>query len=410
MKELFRSSFVIARRDFAAIIFSKAFFFFLLGPLFPLAIGLGAGSLGEQMARDIDQPNIAVLLASDEAIALMAANERLSAQIGAGRLPTFTVIDQQGDSAAQVASLLGSDGKKSSDTKYIAVLSGSFGKPVLTGAAQDVMRWQGEIGLLISTAQTAVDSAPVQVQTQIIADSEGAKEKSQLLTAQAGQVVLFLLTMLLAGMVLSNLVEEKTNKIIEILAAAVPIDAIFLGKLFAMLGMAFIGIAVWITVGAAAIELFGPGLPSLPVPEIGWPLFLVLAFLYFAMAYLLLGSLFLGIGAMATTVREVQTLSMPVTMAQLLVFGLAAYAVTKLGEPIELFTAFFPFSSPFAMLARAAQMDNIWQHLLALGWQIMWAFIIVRISAGIFKRNVMKSGGQKRGFFKRMFSRPAKVG
>ena len=39
----------------------------------------------------------------------------------------------------------------------------------------------------------------------------------QVLTAQAGQLLLFLLTMLLAGMVLSNLVEEKANKIIEIL-------------------------------------------------------------------------------------------------------------------------------------------------------------------------------------------------
>ena len=36
-------------------------------------------------------------------------------------------------------------------------------------------------------------------------------------------------------MLLSQLIEEKSNKIIEVLAAAVPIDAIFLGKLFAML-------------------------------------------------------------------------------------------------------------------------------------------------------------------------------
>ena len=54
-----------------------------------------------------------------------------------------------------------------------------------------------------------------------------------------------MLTMLLAGMLLSNLVEEKSNKIIEVLAAAVPIDAIFLGKLFAMLAVSLVGIAVW---------------------------------------------------------------------------------------------------------------------------------------------------------------------
>ena len=45
------------------------------------------------------------------------------------------------------------------------------------------------------------------------------------------------------------------------------------------------------------------------------------------MNYLLLGAVFLGIGAQASTAREVQTLSMPVTMAQVLVFGFAATAV-----------------------------------------------------------------------------------
>ncbi len=409
MKELIRSSFVIARRDFTAIIFSKAFFFFLLGPLFPLAIGIAAGGLGQQMAQEIDRPLVAVMLPADEAQALAKAADRLSAQIGARRLPDMKIIAAKDDMAAQVAALLkGDEGNENGDgEKFIAALSGDFASPVLTGAADDVMRWQGEIGLLIDTAQNAADTPPTEVEASIVADSDGARTKLRLLTAQAGQAALFMLTMFLAGMVLSNLVEEKTNKIIEILAASVPIESVFLGKLFAMLAMALIGIAVWVSVGAFAIETFGPGLPSLPVPAVGWPLFLLFAILYFIMGYLLLGSLFLGIGAMATTVREVQTLSMPVTMLQFLVFGLAFYTVSKLGEPLELFAAIFPFSSPFAMLARAAQVDTLWPHLLALVWQIFWAALIVRISAGLFKRNVMKSSNSgKGGFFAQLFSRP----
>ena len=213
-----------------------------------------------------------------------------------------------------------------------------------------------------------------------------------MLTAQGGQAILILLTMILAGMVLSNLVEEKTNKIIEILAAAIPMDAIFLGKLFAMLGMALVGIAVWSSMGLAGALVFGGNWNALPVPAVGWPLFILLMILYFSMAYLLLGSLFLGIGAMATTVREVQTLSMPVTMGQLLVFFLAYSSITKLGEPAEWFAVLFPFSSPFAMIARAAQMDNVWQHGLALVWQAIFTMIIIRFSVMLFRRNVMKSG------------------
>jgi ABC-2 type transport system permease protein len=123
------------------------------------------------------------------------------------------------------------------------------------------------------------------------------------------------------------------------------------------------------------------------------------------MAYLLLGSLFLGIGAMATTVREVQTLSMPATMGQLIFFFLASFSVTRLGEPIELFAAIFPFSSPFAMLARAAQQDVLWQHLLALGWQAFWVLLLIRFGARLFRRNVLKSGGGKRGLLAGLFAK-----
>ena len=198
--------------------------------------------------------------------------------------------------------------------------------------------------------------------------------------------------MLLAGMVLSNLVEEKSNKIIEILAAAIPIDSVFIGKLFAMLAMAIVGIAVWGAVGLGALQIWGPGRPNMPVPAVGWPAFVILGILYFAMAYLILGSLFLGIGAMASTVREVQTLSMPVTMLQMFVFGFAFYTVSKIGQPIEIIACIVPFTSPFAMIARAAQVSELWPHLVALVGQGLFALLVVRMSAMLFRRNVMKSG------------------
>ena len=73
-----------------------------------------------------------------------------------------------------------------------------------------------------------------------------------------GQLLLMLLTMILAGMLLSNLIEEKSNKVIEVLAAAVPVDAIFIGKLMAMLAMSLTGIAVWGGAAALAVGLLAP--------------------------------------------------------------------------------------------------------------------------------------------------------
>lgn len=384
-KETIRAAFVIARRDFSAIIFSKSFFFFLLGPLFPLIIGIAAGGLGKQVNQDIDNPVIGVALAVGDAEKFVSARASLSKNLGSRTIPELIILPEVSPDDPDIQRHL-----NKAKQPLTAIVSGSLKKPRLTGAERDVKRWQGRIALLSETALTG--SHPVLVESDFVASTGSSKKRTQLATAQGGQVILILLTMILAGMVLSNLVEEKTNKIIEILAAAIPMDAIFLGKLFAMLGMALVGIAVWSTLGAIGLTLMIPDLPNLPAPAVGWPVFCLLLVIYFSMAYLLLGSLFLGIGAMATTVREVQTLSMPVTMGQLLVFFLAAISVTKLGETIEWVAVIFPFSSPFAMIARAAQMDNIWQHGFAILWQGIFTLIIIRFSVMLFKRNVMKSG------------------
>jgi len=394
MPPLIRAAWVIGRRDFVAVIFSKAFFFFLLGPIFPLAIGIAAGSIGGQVARDIDRPVFGLVMDQADAGRLIAARDTLAERLGEARMPELRSVP-----AAQLAKVRRGDGTLDrarlldrGDVRFVAIVSGGLDAPRLTAPAAGLDRWQGPLALMVEQARRG-GGAVAAVRTEPVAESSGSRQQSRLVTAQAGQALLVLLTMLLAGMVLSNLVEEKTNKIIEILAAAVPIDAIFLGKLFAMLGMAMIGICAWGALAVVGLTVAGGGVPALPPPPaIGWPLFLLLGIAYFAMAYLLLGSLFLGIGAMATTVREVQTLSMPATMGQLIVFFLAAYSVTKIGQPIEIVAVLVPFSSPFAMLARAAQRPELWPHLLALVWQGVWVLVIIRFGAGLFRRNVLKSG------------------
>ena len=293
------------------------------------------------------------------------------------------------------------------------MLSGTVEHPRLTGPPSQLRRWRGPIALLAAEAAGSTPSVYPGIAIDEISSSAANVRTDRIKTAQASQMVLFLLTMLLAGMVLSNLVEEKANKIIEILAAAIPLDALFLGKLFAMLAVSLVGIAVWggvigalwASVGPAVQQTTGQDMASLPTPALGWPLFLALGLAYFAMAYLLLGSLFLAIGGMAATVREVQTLSMPVTMVQLLVFFFAASAIPFIGTNYELAATVFPFSSPFAMLARAALVDAFWPHLIALSWQALWVGLVVRMGARLFRKRVLKSGGAgtagKRGLFRR---------
>ncbi len=89
----------------------------------------------------------------------------------------------------------------------------------------------------------------------------------------------FFLTILLAGQAVGTMAEEKSNKVIEVLAAAVPLESVFLGKLIGMFGSACLFVGFWgtiaLNIGAlvppeAARAFAGIG------PAIGMPMFIVL--------------------------------------------------------------------------------------------------------------------------------------
>jgi ABC-2 type transport system permease protein len=346
------------------------------------------------MARNDVRATVAVIATAAEFQPIKAARAGVAPVFREGILPDLTRVEPDYDQALQIEQLLGA-----SDQKIVAVLAGGLARPTLTGSVDRKSPVSRQLGLILDEArQTQALAAaggftPTDIRIVEVEQSAGALATGRAITARMSQFLLFMITVLLAGMLLSNLLEEKSNKIIEVLAAALPIDAIFAGKLFSMLAVSLVGITVWAAGALIAVAVWMKDTASLPEPAVGWPLFVILAVLYYAANYLLLGALFLGIGSQANSVREVQTLSMPVTVAQMLVFLLASFAIGQPNNLLGLGAAIFPLSSPLTMVARAAQLPDLWPHLLALAWQALWVWLIVSLGATLFRRNVLKSGG-----------------
>lgn len=400
MRSIFESAMVIARRDFVATVMSRTFLLFLLAPV----IALGFGGLIGGMAGEADavatQPIVAVVADTDTGEALRGARERLAETLGSTSMPNLEIVDPESDLRAQVQRLLAS-----TETNFSAVFTGSLTSPTLTGPQKSSSGVAEKISLIIDDARrsNALSSAgavpqPVTLSRVVSDQSAGSLRSVRYGLARAGQILIFMLTILLASMLLSNLVEEKSSKVIEVLAAAVPLDAVFLGKLIAMLGVSVVGILVWGSLAAIGI-LFIQNFISMPVtPAVGWPAYCLLLILYFAANYLLLGAMFLGIGGQASNVREVQTLSMPITFVQLAIFFLAGAAVGDGGGTLTYVAAIFPLSSPLAMIGIAAQSPVLWIHAAALVWQLVWTALFIRMAAAMFRATVLKSG-KGQGFF-----------
>jgi ABC-2 type transport system permease protein len=402
MMRRLRSAFVIARRDFSATVLSKTFLFFLLGPLFPLLLGGAFGSIGARVASRTEVPMVAVISSPADFARIAAARERLATALGDPGVVRFEHYAPERDLAAQQRHLLAS-----SDPPIRAVLTGGLAAPHLVGGVDAGGPTSGQVDLILAAAREPRPDAELIPVTRV-EQSSGSLARDRQLTAQIGQVGLFFLTLMLSTMLLSQLIEEKSNKIIEVIAAAVPIDSLFVGKLFAMLAASILGVIEWISAGALLIELATTGgVRTLPPPALGWPAFLILAITYFGMNYLLLGAVFLTIGAQASTVREVQTMSMPVTFGQVLIFGFAATAIGSVNAPEAIGAAIFPLSSPMVMLARAAEDPAWWPHVAALAWQALWVALILKLGARMFRKTVLKSGPRAKRW--RWFRRPEKA-
>jgi ABC-2 type transport system permease protein len=204
------------------------------------------------------------------------------------------------------------------------------------------------------------------------------------------------LTLMLANMLLWNLVEEKSNKVMEVLAAAVPVRAIFVGKLIGMLAISLTAVFAWAAAAALAIFAALPPELALPAPAVGLPAYALLMLLYFIASYLLFGGVLLGLGAQLSSMREIQSITLPATMVQLVLFVLASSVVGHPDSPVALGAAIFPLTSPLVMIARAGEAPGLWPHLLALAWQAIWVALIIVFAAERFRRGVLQSGPARR--------------
>jgi ABC-2 type transport system permease protein len=320
MMSLFDAAWVIARRDFIATVYSRSFVLFLMVPLIMFGAAFAVSRTADSGDLNAAQPVVAVVADSATTQALEEARERLVAGAAEREFPVLRTVPPAENVAVQAGRLLADE-----QEGYSAVFSGTLDRPVVTGPSKIDESVGERLQLLVDAARRfealeragiTVSAAPIE--RVVTAQAAGNLQITRRRIAQTSQTIIFAVTVLLATLLLSNLAEEKSNKVIEVLAAAVPLDAVFLGKLVAMLGVSLVGLALWsgmLGLGYLFFQVLQDWV-TLPQagPAVGWPVFIALLLAYYGVNYMLLGALFLGIGGQASNIREIQTLSMPVTL------------------------------------------------------------------------------------------------
>ena len=234
--------------------------------------------------------------------------------------------------------------------------------------------------------------------------------------------MIYMFVMSYGGMVMQGVMEEKTNRIMEIIVSSVKPFQLMMGKIIGIALVGFVQIAIWgvmLTAILTAVS-FIMGTPEVATPptmmggdaamqtvvaeaQAGNPItevlgalpiveLLIMFVLYFIGGYLLYASFFAAVGASINAQEDSSQFMMPVIL--IMIFGLyaALYGAENPDGPLAFYTSIFPLTSPIVMMVRIPFGVPLWQELLSLALLYASAIFIVWMSGRIYRVGILMYG------------------
>ena len=200
-------------------------------------------------------------------------------------------------------------------------------------------------------------------------------------------VFLFYFAALVFGMQLaSSVIEEKQSRIVEIIAAAIPVRHLLAGKVLGNTALAVIQLMVYLVVGLVGLSFtsYKSYVPALSGPTAWFIGFFLAGFIALACLWAVAGSL-------ASRTEDLQATSTPLTMLMLVMF----FGGLSLDGRAQVIASFVPPVSAVVMPKRIlAGGVEWWEPLLALGLLAAFAAVTVWIGERLYRRALLQTGGR----------------
>ncbi|MCF6378723.1 ABC transporter permease [Nocardioides KLBMP 9356] len=200
-------------------------------------------------------------------------------------------------------------------------------------------------------------------------------------------VFLFYFAALIFGMQLaSSVIEEKQSRIVEIIAAAIPLRHLLAGKVLGNTALAVIQLLVYLVVGLVGMSFtsYKSYLPALSGPTAWFIGFFLAGFVALACLWAVAGSL-------ASRTEDLQATSTPLTMLMLVMF----FGGLSLDGRAQVIASFVPPVSAVVMPKRIlAGGVEWWEPLVALGLLAAFAAVTVWVGEKLYRRALLQTGGR----------------
>jgi ABC-2 type transport system permease protein len=194
-----------------------------------------------------------------------------------------------------------------------------------------------------------------------------------------------------SGYLMGGIVEERTNRIIEILVTSLRPMQLLLGKVIGLGALGLFQIVIWLGAGLLVIS-GGQSIPFLA--GITFPIDMAIVFLlYFLISYFLLASLMSCVGVIANSDQESRQFAGYVSLIFVIPFFFFSALIEEPNGTTSIILSMIPLTAPISMLMRMGfTAVPVWQIALSLGILFVTMLIVVWLSARIFRWGLLLYG------------------
>jgi len=226
------------------------------------------------------------------------------------------------------------------------------------------------------------------------ADASGNVIKAEQANIAAGFLVpfammflMFMVIMAAAAPLMNSILEEKMQRIAEVLLGSISPFELMLGKLLGIVAVSVTMTTVYLAGAYAALQRAGYA-QFFPWSVIGWFV------LFLCLAVWMYGSVFIAIGAAVSDIKEAQSMMTPLMLLMVLPMFVMQNVMREPNSTMSLGLSLFPPATPLLMILRQSVPPGIplWQPLLGAALVMVASFLCVFAAGRIFRVGILMQG------------------
>lgn len=376
--------FAVIKREYLERVRSKWFVVAtVFGPLMMAVLTILPAYMASKTTPSNEVANIVILDASGTGL-----GGRISQQLGAlGRTPQVRAITPAGIALAESTATREVINKSFEGYLVVDALTQSGERARYAGrnasTIPDIERLQDatrgavlamrfEAAGLDAQKVQSLSSVKLRLETERLTEQgRGSSGRGNVVLAYVVALLLYMSIILYGQSILMGVIEEKTQRVAEVVVASIPSDKLLAGK---VLGVGAVGLTqqvVWVTSGLLLLKFQQPIMKAMGLPAVGMQIPQVsigtgLAFFaYFVLGFIFFTSLFAAAGSMVSSTQDAQQVSTPLTFLIVPSILLLTPVLLQPNGTLARVVTLIPFTSPILMPVRMSITSVPWWEVAA---------------------------------------------